>query len=156
MLELRAAEPGDEEMLLAWRNDAGTREASLDTREISPAEHHQWFVQKLEDPDCAILVVEVEGRPLGQVRLDRVADDVAEISIGLAAYARGRGLGREAISRAALEAPRLLGTTTIRALVRRANEASPRASLAAGFRLTADDGRMLQLLYGPDVDSATS
>lgn len=149
MLVLRSATLDDEDLLLKWRNDPATRHASFSSDEISSGDHHRWFVEKLEDPDCAILVVEVDGLPVGQIRLDRLAEGVAEISIGLAAEVRGRGLGRKALLRAVPEADRLLGADSIRALVKRGNAASLAAFASAGFRVVREKDDVVELERGP-------
>ena len=155
MLSLRPASPDDEHLILSWRNDASTRAASFSTAEIAPEEHHRWFIRKLLDPHCALLVVEQDGVPVGQVRLDRVAQEVAEISIGLAPEARGRGLGREALRQAVLDAPRLLFVRSLKASVKRENAASLAAFAAAGFHVVAEDDDAVELLYGPQIDPST-
>lgn len=133
VLALRPAGPEDENRLLNWRNDPSTREASFTQGEVAADEHRAWLARKLRDPGCALLIIEEDGRPLGQVRLDRLTADLADISIGLAPEARGRGLGRSALVLTAAEAPRLLGVATLRALVKHDNEQSLRAFRAAGF-----------------------
>jgi len=145
-LTLRPATLQDEERLLCWRNEPSTRSASLTSGEISVEEHHRWFAGKLVDPDCALLIIEHGGQPIGQLRLDRLAPDLAEVSIGLAPKARGRGLGRGALQLAASKAHELLGVTMIRALVKRGNDASLRTFRAAGFRVVGEDGAVLELL----------
>jgi RimJ/RimL family protein N-acetyltransferase len=147
MLTLRRAAPEDENRLLTWRNHPSAREASFSQDEISALDHHQWFVRKLEDPKCALLVIEDEGRPVGQIRLDCIAPDLAEVSISLAADARGRGVGREALGLAASEASRLLGVGNIRALVKPENEASLKAFRAAGYRVVGQDDDVIELRH---------
>jgi RimJ/RimL family protein N-acetyltransferase len=142
---LRLAGPEDEQRLLDWRNERGVREASFSSDEISPEEHHRWFADNLLDPGCALLIVEDDGRPVGQVRLERVGTDLAEISVALASDVRGRGVGREALRLAASMAPQLLGVTTLKALVKEENEASLRAFRAAGFRDIATDHGVVEL-----------
>jgi RimJ/RimL family protein N-acetyltransferase len=154
MLELRPATAEDEGLVLRWRNELSTRVASLSTNEISPSEHHRWFLSKLADPKCALLIIEEDGRPVGQVRLDRVSPAVAEISIGLAADVRGRRLGRQALRRVVLDASTHVGAVTVRALIRRENASSLAAFTAAGFRVVGeDDAGVVELLHGPDVDA---
>src|SRR5262249_1580558 len=135
----------DEDRLLAWRNELATRAASFSTGAITPREHHVWLTNKLADPSCAIMIVEEDGRPVGQVRLDRVAPDVAEVRSGLAPNDRGRGIGREALRLAAEAATSILGVTTLRALVRSENDASVNAFRAAGFHLHGRDGDSVEL-----------
>ena len=142
---LRPATRHDEGHLLAWRNDPDTRAASFTEDEVTPEAHARWLTSKLTDRDCALLIVEDEGRPIGQVRLERVDDRVAEIHIGLAPEARGTGLGRAALSLACEDAPNLLGVSEVRALVRRENEASLRAFRAAGFAEVATSREAVEL-----------
>lgn len=144
-LVLRRAALEDEVLLLLWRNDPITRGVSFSPDEISPEEHHQWFVRKLEDPGCALLIVECEGKPIGQVRLDRTAPGVAEISIGLAPDSRGRGLGREALGLSVSEASRLLDVSTVTARVKRDNRASLASFTAAGFLTMREDAGVVEL-----------
>lgn len=139
---------------MSWRNHPVTRKASFSQDEISAVDHHRWFVGKLEDPGCALLIIEDEGHPVGQVRLDLVAPDLAEISISLAADARGRGVGREALGLAASEASRLLGAASIRALVKPDNEASLRAFRAAGYRVVGREHDVIELLHA-DANQTT-
>jgi RimJ/RimL family protein N-acetyltransferase len=155
VLELRAARPEDEELVLIWRNEVSTRAGSFSSEEISRDEHSRWFARKLADSNCKLLIVEEDGRPVGQVRLDRVEADKAEISIGLAPDARGRGVGREALRCAVLEAPRRLGVTTVTAFVKHNNAASLAAFTAAGFRVIGESDDVVELLIAPDVDSST-
>ena len=145
VLRLRRAEEEDEARLLIWRNTRSVREASFSQREISAEEHHRWFVRKLADSGCALLIIEDEERPVGQIRLDRLDPDLAEVSIALATGARGRGIGREALRLAVPEASRLLDVANVKALVKRDNCASLRAFRAAGFRVIGEDDGAVEL-----------
>jgi RimJ/RimL family protein N-acetyltransferase len=82
---------------------------------------------------------------VGQVRLDRIDADVAEVDIAVAPEARGRGIGREILIQTARDAELLMGVTRLRALVKRANEASLKAFHAADFREVRDDGNVIEL-----------
>jgi UDP-2,4-diacetamido-2,4,6-trideoxy-beta-L-altropyranose hydrolase len=146
MVTLRPARADDEERLLTWRNDPSTRAASFTSEVISAADHGRWFARKLRDPACALLIVEEGGRPVGQVRLDRLDPNLVEISIGLAREARGHGLGREALRLAVSEASGLFAVKTIRAMVKPGNDASLRAFNAAGFRIVREDDDAVELL----------
>jgi len=148
-MDLRRARPDDEALLLRWRNEPSTRAASMSTGEIAPEHHHAWFSQKLANPDCALFIVEEDGRPVGQVRLDRIGPDLAEVSIGLDVEARGRGLGREALRYAAREAQHLLGVKGLKALVKPDNASSLAAFAAAGFRVVAKNANAVELRCAP-------
>ena len=146
-MELRRARPEDEALVLRWRNEPSTRAASLSTGEISPGQHHAWFTRKLADPDCVLFILEENGRPVGQLRLDRVGSDLAEVSIGLDLEARGRGLGREALRWAIPEAQRLLGVKCLKAQVKPNNVSSLAAFAAVGFRVVADSADAVELRH---------
>jgi RimJ/RimL family protein N-acetyltransferase len=154
MLSLRTANRQDEELVLRLRNDPATRRASFSSAEVSAEEHHAWFSRRLEDPDCALLIVEEDGRAVGQVRLDRSRLRTAEISIGLAPGARGRGVGREALRLAVTQASELLGVSVVRALIKRDNVPSLAAFAAAGFRVVVEDEDVVELLYELEVDAS--
>jgi RimJ/RimL family protein N-acetyltransferase len=145
MLTLRPANADDEARLLAWRNDPATREASFSTAVIPADRHARWFARKLHDAATALLVIEEDGSPVGQVRLDRVAAASAGISIGLEPEARGRGIGREALRLAVEQAQGLLGVTRITALVKPENTSSLRAFRGAGFRVVRETDEAVEL-----------
>ena len=130
---LRPAREADSAQLLAWRNDPDVRAASFAQREVSEPEHREWLRSKLADTACRLLIVEEGGEPVGQVRLDRLPPDEAEVSIGLAATARGRGIGRVALELAVGEAAAAFDVGAVSARVKEDNEPSLRAFAAAGF-----------------------
>ncbi|GAA1531594.1 GNAT family N-acetyltransferase [Nocardioides humi] len=142
-LALRPATAEDAERLLTWRNEPATRAASLSTDEIDLPTHRAWLAARLRDPDCRLLIVEHDDEPVGQVRLDRGGADgaTAEVSIGLAAAARGRGVGTRALRLLEEPARAWPEVRALTARVRTGNAASVRAFLAAGYheRDRADD-----------------
>jgi RimJ/RimL family protein N-acetyltransferase len=150
-IRLRSATAADADVLLAWRNDAGTRAASFNSEEIPRDGHVRWLAAKLNDPDCALLIVEAQGEAVGQVRLDRSDEDrdVAEIHIALDPAARGRSIGRRALRAAVGEAPAKIGAHRIEARVKPENEASLRAFEAAGFRVVSNDADVVKLIAEP-------
>jgi RimJ/RimL family protein N-acetyltransferase len=145
MLTLRSAKPEDEDHVLRWRNEPSTRRWSLSQDEVSAEHHHIWFTQRLEDSGCILRIIEEDSRPVGQLRLERITPDLAEVSIGLAPEARGKGLGREALRIGTSDAATLLGVKTIRALVKRGNLSSLGAFRAAGFREVGETGSLIEL-----------
>jgi UDP-2,4-diacetamido-2,4,6-trideoxy-beta-L-altropyranose hydrolase len=130
---LRRAASSDEARLLEWRNDPRTREQAFQSHPIPPSEHRRWFADKQSDPLCVILIVEADGRPVGQVRLERVDDRTAEVHIGLAPDAQGQGVGRMALRMAITQAPGLLDVPTLLARIKPDNRTSLNAFRAAGF-----------------------
>ncbi len=133
-IELRPASLADAELLLRWRNDPGVREASRTTAAVEPAEHESWLHEVIADPDRVLLIAELEGDPIGQVRFDRRTGDEREISVSLAATRRGSGLGTELIRLGTQWLQSEMGPVPVIAEVRDGNDASMRAFRAAGFR----------------------
>jgi RimJ/RimL family protein N-acetyltransferase len=132
---LRPAVAGDAPLLLAWRNDAGTRRWSFSRDAVAPAEHAAWLAARLADPATLLLVgVDDGAEPVGQVRLDREADGagVGVVSITVAPAARGRGLGLALLT--ALAARDDLGVATLRASVLPGNARSLALFARAGYR----------------------
>jgi RimJ/RimL family protein N-acetyltransferase len=132
LVRLRPAEPADAERLLAWRNDPATRAASLTRDVIDLQTHRAWLERRLADPDCALFIIEHEDRPVGQVRAERSAA-AAEVSIGLAADARGRGIGARSLQALEPEVARWPVVVELVAHVRTENAASLRLFAAAGY-----------------------
>lgn len=150
LVELRPATMEDSDRLLAWRNDPVTRAGSLDTAPVSPGTHREWMKRTLGSTDRVLRVAELEGRPIGAVRLDR-HDDAALISITLSPEARGRRLAPSVLRHAAALAGHL-GIRRIDATIRVDNVASRRAFAAAGFEDSAppaDDAEVIAMHVRP-------
>lgn len=140
MHRLIPATAADAARLLAWRNDPVVRAASFDDRPIERADHVAWLERRLADPTVRLLIIEAEGAPVGQVRLDAdAAGRTAEVSIGLAAEARGRGLAVPVLQDACAIAASELGADLVIARVKPGNAASLRAFAQAGFVETGRD-----------------
>jgi RimJ/RimL family protein N-acetyltransferase len=133
-LELRPASLDDAELLLAWRNDPEVRSASRQPHTVEPAEHERWLSSCLADPERDLLIAELDGKPIGQVRFDRLTEDEREISVSLAASSRGGGLGARLIEAGVDWLRRERGTTRVIAEVRGVNPASLLSFRQAGFR----------------------
>jgi RimJ/RimL family protein N-acetyltransferase len=138
---LRPATPEDSARLREWRNDPETVAASLSGRGVEPAEHEAWLERVLADPAERLFVIEENGEPVGQLRLQRRGEGTLEVHIGLAASARGRGLGRRALELAWEQA----GGEPLVARVLAGNERSLRAFAAAGFDERSREGREVLL-----------
>lgn len=139
-IALRAARPDDARRLLEWANDPATRAASLDREPIAWPAHVAWLAAVLADPARRLWIAEEAGVPVGQVRVDRAADGVGVVSIGLATGARGRRLGREVLGLGLAAAAAELGIRRARAIVRAANLPSRRLFEGAGFAPVAGAG----------------
>ena len=151
-MRLRAADAGDRDRLLEWRNDPATREASRQTAAVEAGEHEAWLEAVLADADRHLLIAEDGGDPVGQIRFDRDRAYRYEISVGLAPAARGRGLGSDLIEMGCAWLWRSTNATDVEAWVRADNAPSERAFAAAGFRATGDErqGFRLHVLARPE------
>lgn len=152
MLTLRPATAGDAALLLAWRNDPATRSASFSTDVVAADDHEIWLTGRLADPACRLWIAQEDDRPVGQVRLDSGPGATAEIAIGLAPEARGRGLGTAIIAMACRSASDTWQIERIVARVRPDNAASLRAFGRAGF-VEADRSPRAVVLALPAADA---
>jgi spore coat polysaccharide biosynthesis protein SpsF (cytidylyltransferase family)/RimJ/RimL family protein N-acetyltransferase len=92
-LALRPAYAHDAMFVLECRRDHDAVRFSVSGCAITPEEHERWFTARLHQPGNPMWVGEVDGAPVGTVRLD-VHAGVAEVAIAVAPSARGRGFGR--------------------------------------------------------------
>lgn len=133
-LRLRAAEARDSELLLQWRNDPSTQAQSFDSSEVERAGHEQWLERKLAARSTtSFFILESDGRPIGQARIEATNDRCGEISVSLDAAARGQGLGVELIEHATQRAADELGLDAVDARIKPTNAVSRRAFAAAGY-----------------------
>jgi UDP-2,4-diacetamido-2,4,6-trideoxy-beta-L-altropyranose hydrolase len=124
--------------LWMWANDWTVRAQSLDPAPIAWDEHVAWFAHHLYDSTSRILILEVDGLPVGQLRFD-LAGQRATISYSLDGCVRGRGWGTELVERglASLRVDQGAEITEVEAIVRRDNPASTTVFDKLGFDRTA-------------------
>lgn len=90
--------PDDADLLLQWRNDPETRRQSLQTAFVQRDEHQEWLKQSLARKDRQMYIAEVEGVPVGTVRVDLV-DECHMLSWTVAPGVRGRGVGEAMVKK---------------------------------------------------------
>jgi RimJ/RimL family protein N-acetyltransferase len=129
---LRAARPEDAQLLWVWRNDPDVRRQSFSADEIPWEVHEAWFARKLASPDTRIWILEADGVPAGQIRVERTGSD-AKISFSVDRTMRRRGVGRRLLAMAGPVACRELGVRRLVGFVKAENTASQRAFEEAGF-----------------------
>jgi len=139
-LQLRRATLRDAPLLLEWRNDPATRQASHCTDPVPLAEHLAWLARTLADPARELYIAEWDRLPIGSLRVD-FADGVHLVSWTVAPAARRRGLGT--LMLVALLA-RIAGEVS--ALIKVGNIASVRVAERAGLELRGRTGDVLR--YG--------
>ena len=82
---------GDAELLLRWRNDPTTREASLSVAKVSASEHASWLQRSLLTLEREVFIAMVDGKNVGTIRRD-MHNGICELSWTIAPEARGRSL----------------------------------------------------------------
>ena len=136
----------DAALLLAWRNDAETRANSFQTAPVSSETHIEWLHTHLADRSrCRIWIAELDGDAIGQVRVDRLGDDVGEISVSIAAASRGMGIGTRVIDAGTSRAIDELGLVRVEARIKPENRPSVAAFERAGFVNDQGEGEALVL-----------
>jgi UDP-2,4-diacetamido-2,4,6-trideoxy-beta-L-altropyranose hydrolase len=95
---LRKARALDCRRVWEWSCSPEARAVSLDPRPVPIAEHEQWFRARIARDN--FWIVEANAADIGVVRIDERADGAGRISIAIASAARGRGIGRRAVTAA--------------------------------------------------------
>jgi RimJ/RimL family protein N-acetyltransferase len=135
-IELREATLADAEMVFEWRNDPTIVALGTTRLPVGWDEHLAWFRATVDGDERLLLLVQVDGRPAGQVRFDRASDGAVVVSIYLLAPFRGRGIGTQALRAACARA--LMHASAVIAFVRDDNAASLAAFAGAGFQPAND------------------
>jgi [ribosomal protein S5]-alanine N-acetyltransferase len=137
-VELRDFEPGDASAVHRWFNDRGATDGLLEQRDsFSERQAADWVERALdtegEDRKWAVVVDAADA--CGFVALYGIGRQIApELGVLIAdPEARGKGVGREAIRRAAARAFER-GAHRVYARILARNEASQRAFESVGFR----------------------
>jgi UDP-2,4-diacetamido-2,4,6-trideoxy-beta-L-altropyranose hydrolase len=137
-IELRQATLDDMKQIFSWRNDPFLVARSSSRRMVEWTEHEVWFAKAITSEDLLIFVVEIEDDPIGQLRLERSADDCV-ISVYLLERYIGRGYGVQAIREGCARARQAWTAGRVVACVREDNPPGARAFIKAGFHACDDD-----------------
>jgi UDP-2,4-diacetamido-2,4,6-trideoxy-beta-L-altropyranose hydrolase len=136
VVRLRLAEKDDGDWLFRLQQEPQTRRYARNPSVPMAQEHRDWFSKVLQNADVFLLVIEVDGKGAGSVRLDpthHAMADSFEISIAVDPKLHGRGVGTAALSLAR----RLQAGTILEAEILSENLASQRLFSAAGFHKVA-------------------
>ncbi len=128
-MNLRLATVDDASLLLAWRNDPGTRATSHNAEVVALCEHNAWLEATLNNHHRQLYIAEVDGTPVGTVRAD-YDDESCELSWTVAPEARGKGFGKLMVSELAKRID-----CVVRAEIKEGNIASVMIAQAAGMRM---------------------
>lgn len=136
-LRIRFANRDDVCRLWEWANDPATRRNSFAAEPIPWATHEAWCVSRLSSADSRLWILELGGAPVGQIRYDRMAADMAQISFSIAPSFRGKNLGTTMLCLSADLAGRELGVEHVQGITFEENLGSVKAFVKAGFELVA-------------------
>lgn len=145
---VRKATTEDADILLAWRNDSGTRLMFVSQQGVALAEHQAWLMSTLTREDRVLLLgYDTENRPVGVVRFDlNLADTSAAVSITVNPSLRGQGLSAPMLSAAIDYLSRDVAKRfepiawTLRAQIRKENVNSMQLFQRVGFGNVVEEG----------------
>jgi RimJ/RimL family protein N-acetyltransferase len=135
-ISFRKANDSDMMLYFNWANDSSVRENSYQSNSISIENHQSWFLNKIIDSNCQMLVFENHlHQAIGQVRIQKNTDKTAIIGISNDCQHRGKGYAALMIEKATdlflKENPQLI----VNAYIKIENQASSKAFEKAGFVL---------------------
>lgn len=134
-LRLRKACAGDCRILWEWASDPTVRTSSFSPEPIPWERHVQWFMSKLEDPNCLFYIaLDDQDEPVGQIRFDVYDDQRAEISVSVEDRHRRRGYGSLLIEVAVENAFAVTALQAVKAFIKPENKYSIKAFEKAGFQ----------------------
>jgi UDP-2,4-diacetamido-2,4,6-trideoxy-beta-L-altropyranose hydrolase len=134
-LSIRLAEAGDCKLLWEWANDPVVRASAFSSETIPWEEHVAWFREKLNDPDCRILIaLDASAVPMGQLRFNKRGLREADVDITVDSRLRGLGYGSHLIDLGANWAFSEWDLMRLNAFVKPENLASARAFERACFQ----------------------
>jgi len=141
MVSLRAATNSDARLVFGWRNDPFIVERGSSQKTVTWEEHEKWFQATVNGPERKMFIAEVDGKPAGQVRFDRMGSgsDRCVVSAYLLERFTGRGLGVEAIRQGCERIFRQWPVMQVIACVRRDNAAGLAGFQKAGFKEQTGD-----------------
>ena len=119
--------------------------AFLDMQFQAQAAHYKEFY-----PQCQFLVIELEGRPIGRLYIDRDEEDIRITDIALLPDCRGRGIGRMLMEEILAE-----GRDTGKRVTIYVEHYNPARRLydRLGFRHVETNGVYHLMEWRPDADS---
>lgn len=133
-IHIRRAVMDDCDSVYKWRNAEETRRHIFDDKPIPLDAHRSWFCSTLNNPTRALLIGEINNKPVGVLRYDFTANE-ALISVYLVPGGQGQGVGSQLI-RCGSQWIRdnYPNIRTINAEIFKDNVASLRAFESAGYK----------------------
>ncbi|AXB55383.1 GNAT family N-acetyltransferase [Flavobacterium fluviale] len=94
MLEFRKAILDDSAVYFEWTNDEVVRNQSFNSEVISWEEHCNWFLDRVNNPSCLMLIFNDVSSNVGQVRIQEESDKNVIIGISVGKEHRGKGYAK--------------------------------------------------------------
>ncbi len=136
---MRRADSEDSKMMLRWANDDETRKMSYATTRISWETHTSWFLARLKDPSCLLLIgMDRFDSPVGSARIESKGQ-CGTVSVVIDPKYRGKGYGPQMIAMACRMGANILGLKEFDAFVKKINTTSRRAFEKSGFKLISSE-----------------
>lgn len=130
-VSFRAAERGDSRRVWDWRREINPS-FNITSDQTAFETHDMWFRRAIDSPDRQFRVMMLGELACGYLRLDRIGDRRARVSICLSSDTRGQGLGHRLLDEANLLGIRH-GITRLDAEIHPKNMASRRIFDRAGY-----------------------
>ena len=139
MLNYRNASIEDSKLYFNWANEIEVRRQSYQNELFKFEVHQDWFLCKLKDDNCLMLVFENQFKePVGQVRIEKKDSKNALIGISVDKNFRGQGLASRIIELACNYYLNIYKNIVIMAYVKIDNLASIHSFENAGFVFLED------------------
>ncbi len=99
---LRPAEMDDAQLIFTWINDPAVRKQSLQSAPIDWDSHVEWLQAALVDQEKRLIIAELDGQAIGQIRFER-ANNRVRISFLVSPAFRGRRIAKPMLNVAILQ-----------------------------------------------------
>jgi len=138
-ITLRDATRADARLLFEWVNSPDSLLTKGSTHAPIPWQTHTiWLAARLDDPDCTLKIIERDGTPVGQLRL-QPRDDALEVDIYVMPANHGQGIAASALRHAFAQTPE----QNFSARVGHGNTASQALFRGLGFSETSRTHRLI-------------
>ena len=132
-LTYRLASEDDVRQYFEWANNPEVRKQSFSSDKIIFEEHQSWFKNKLKSNKSLLIMYFLGKDPVGQLRLDIINDNLAEIDYSVDDKWRGKGIGVLILQSAKHFAEKVFPGLVLKGVVLAGNLASVKSFKRAGF-----------------------
>ena len=91
MIEFREVNINDMNIFFNWINDPLVRSLSFNSEKVALKVHEKWFLNKINDANCIMLLFFKSNKPVGQIRIEKYFLKQAVINISISSENRGKG-----------------------------------------------------------------